>query len=217
MLDTTSLDLSNPTNPLIIDNTGVPGGITFDADGNLYTGNGLGSGKIQTGEVRVFENASWTEALTGGPPLDFLIDGTLVVHILSASPLGFDGEGNLFVGGGDFIGGTDVDFAAVVRASAVANAILGMGPADPNDPSQVRRLDPDSTSAFDFYFVNYNGVREELYLRNFGEPAVYVYVDLTDVPTLSEWGMFVLALLLVTGGTITIQHRRPTLPSFAHC
>ena len=80
--------------------------------------------------------------MSGGPALDFEAGGTLIVDILSASPLAFDREGNLLVGGGDFSSSTDLDFVAVVGASVVNGALLGMGPADPSDPTEVRRLDP---------------------------------------------------------------------------
>lgn len=208
LLDTASPDLSNPSNPLLIANTGVAAGITFDTKGNLFTGNGFGLGEFQTGEVRAFENAAWTAVLTGEPPLDFLADGTLVVDILSANSLGFDSEGNLHVGGGDFLGGTDVDFAALVRRSAVGAALTGGGPADPNDPVQVRRLDPDPLSDFNFYSMVHNPVTEELYVRDFGDPTVYIYSDLTNIPTVSEWGMTAMSLLMLTAGTVTIQRRQ---------
>ncbi|MGB2987841.1 MAG: hypothetical protein WBE26_18385 [Phycisphaerae bacterium] len=210
LLDITSPDPLDPINPVIIENiNGAPAGIAFDSNGNLYTGNGLASGDPEeTGEVRVFDHAAWTAVLEGGTPLDFFTNGTLVVDILSAASLGFDVEGNLHVGGGDFIGGTDVDFAALVRASAVRDAIMGLGPADPNDPADVRQLDPDSDSTFNFYTVNYNSVTEELYLMDFGATRVYVYAaPSTDIPTVSEWGLVIMILSLLTVGTLTIRRR----------
>ncbi len=205
-LDTGSADPSNPTNPTIIDNIGgASGGITFDKDGNLYTGNGFAtSGPSGTGAVKVFGNAAWTTAWSGGTALDFEADGTLVVDVLSASPLGFDAEGNLLVGGGDFFGSGEGDFAAVVRASAVTDAINDLGPADPSDPDQLRRLDPDTTNDFNFYSINYNPVTGELYLH---DGKVYAYRDLEGIPTLSQWGIAVTALVLVTAGTLIIRRQ----------
>ena len=180
LLDTTSAYPANPINPLIIDDTGISGGITFDSEGNLYTGNGFGEGPFETGEVRVFDHAAWTAVLSGGPPLDFLTDGILVIDILSAATLGFDAEGNLHVGGGEFFRTVDVDFFALVRASAVRNARAGLGPADPQDTTEVRRLDPDGENDGNFYSADYNPVTGELYARDFGSQTVYVYAVAED-------------------------------------
>ncbi|MHC4696315.1 MAG: hypothetical protein ACYTFA_06205 [Planctomycetota bacterium] len=219
LLDTTSADPLNPTNPLIIDDTGFSAGITFDAAGNLYTGNGYGDGPVYTGEVRVFDNTSWTAVPDGGTPLDFLNDGTLVVDILSAASLGFDREGNLHVGGGDIIGGTDVDFAALVRASAVSDALIGLGAAVSDDPQEVRRDDPDDENDSNFYSITYDPVRAELYFLSYGETTVYTYAVSPQVPAASEWGIVTAVLLLMTAGTIVIRltqrttHFRPEPPN----
>lgn len=176
ILDTTSPDPLNPINPIVIDNIGgASAGIAFDVRGNLFTGNGFAtSGPSGTGTVKFFDKAAWVAALGGGPVLDFEFDGTLIVDVLSAAPLGFDSFGNLFAGGGDF-SSSDVDNAALVSASAVAGAIMGLGPADPNDPLQVRRLDPDTLN-FNFYSANFNPVSDELYVHDlFLAPTVYVY------------------------------------------
>jgi len=58
-----------------------------------------------------------------------------------------------------------LNYVAVVRASAVANALEGGGPADPDDPEQVRKLDPDKRNEFNFYDVNINTVSCELIIR----------------------------------------------------
>lgn len=208
ILDTSSADPSDPINPTVVNNIGgASGGITFDAAGNLYTGNGFAtSGPSETGTVKAFSNAAWTAAWTGGPPLNFEEGGTLIVDVLSASPLGFDGEGNLLVGGGDFFGSGEGDFAAIVRAEAVNDALDGQGPADPSDPQQVRRLDPDTVNDFSFYSVNHNSVTGELFLH---DAAVHVYRDLMGIPTLSHWGVAVTALSLLTAGTLIVRRRQP--------
>ncbi len=245
VLDTTSPDPSNPTNPTVIGNIGgASGGIAFDTAGNLYTGNGFSFGSTDTvsanafasrlqpphgrrflrhqlershdaaapyriasgtGTVKAFDNASWTASLAGGAPVDFEIDGTLVVDVLSASPLGFDAEGNLFVGGGD--APPDNDAIALVRASAVTAALAGMGSADPTDPAQVRLLDPIMDNPFNFYSANYNPVTGELYVRDFGDPTVYVYSTVAAIPTASQWGLVSLALLMTTAGTLLVRSR----------
>ncbi|MFQ5494850.1 MAG: hypothetical protein ACE5EX_05675, partial [Phycisphaerae bacterium] len=186
VLDTTSPDPAQPLSTTVIGNIGgASGGVALDTSGFLYTGNGFSTlGPSGTGTVKAFPRASWEAALAGGPPLDFESTGTLIVDILSASPLGFDAEGNLFVGGGDVP--PDADFVALVRGSAVAAALTGAGPVDPADPLLVRRLDPDPAGAAAFYSALFNAATGELYVRDFADTTVYVYDTELDVPTLSQ-------------------------------
>lgn len=198
-LDTSS-DPTSPTNPTVVTNIGgYSGGITFDADGNLYTGNAFDStGPSDTGWIKAFSSASWEPALSGGPAVDFEAEGTLIVDLLSAAALGFDAEGNLHVGGGDLYGGSgDNDYAGLVRSTVVADALIGSGPADPLDPGEVRKFDPNAASPESLYKVNYNDVTGELYLREGG--TVYTYV----VPEPS------MLMLLATGMVIACRSRRP--------
>lgn len=206
VLDTQSPDETNPVNPTIIVNKGIPGGATFDGDGNLFVGNGFSdSGPIQTGDIKRFPFAEWTTAWTGGPPLDFVSDGVLVVNVLSAASLGFDARGNLHVGGGDFLGGTEVDFAAVVRSTALFDAAKGKTPVDVADPALVQRLDPDAPNEFDFYSVTFNPVTRELYVQNFGDPTCYPYLNVSMVPAASTWGLLAMSLLLLSVGSIRLR------------
>lgn len=163
LLDTTSPLPGAPINTIVVNNVGGgSGGVTFDAVGNLYTGNGFTLfGPSDTGHVRAFDFAAWSPALSGGMPVDFETDGVLIIDALSASPLQFDAAGNLLVGGGDFAAG-DIDAVAVVGASAVTDALGGFGPADVFDPAQVQRLDPDTTTGFNFYGVVYNPGTDEV-------------------------------------------------------
>ncbi len=179
VLDTSSADPLNPVNVTIINNIGgASGGIAFDAGGNLYTGNGYQTtGPSGTGAVKAFTHAAWTAALNEGPPLDFEIDGVLIVDVLSASPLAIDGNGNLIVGGGDFSNITDYDFIAVVGASVVGDAVNVIGPADPQDPDEVQRLDPDPDNDFNFFGAIYDSTLRRLYVRDGGSSEVHVYVD----------------------------------------
>lgn len=216
VLDTTSLDPENPDNPTIIENIGgASGGVAFDRSGTMFTGNGSTTiGPSGTGTVKAFSRASWTDALDGGPALDFEFEGTLVVDVLSASPLGFDTEGNLFVGGGATA--PDNDSVALVRASAVAAALAGMGPANPNDPAQVRRLDPITTSDFNFYSAAHNAVTGELYVRDFGDDTIYVYRDhVAAVPMASEWSVACVSLVMLTTGTLVMQRGKKRILSGA--
>jgi hypothetical protein len=209
ILDTSEADPQNWTNVTVIEGIGgSSGGVTFDSEGNLFTGNGFSTSRSGTGAIKAFEYAAWTAALATGPPIDFEMEGELIVDVLSAWPLGFDVEGNLYVGGGDGAGHSD--FAAVVRASAVVDALGGLGSVDAEDPRLVRRLDPDSQSASNFYTVNHNGVTGELYLRDFGSTTVFAYAPRAPIPTVSGWGFCALALLMLTGGTMVF--RRPGVP-----
>ncbi len=64
ILDTTSSPLS-PQETIVIDNIGgASAGITFDKDGNLFTGNGLKqSGPSSTGTIKYFVHSNWIAAL----------------------------------------------------------------------------------------------------------------------------------------------------------
>lgn len=206
VLDTQSPDALNPVNPTIVVNKGIPGGIAFDSDFNLFTGNGFSdSGPIQTGDIMRFSSAAWMAIWTGGTPLDFITDGTLVVNVLSAASLGFDPRGNLYAGGGDFLAGTELDFTAVVRSSSLLDAASGNGPVNVENPSDVQRLDPDLPNDFDFYSVTFNPVTQELYVQNFGDSTTYRYVNVEIVPTASAWGLFAFTLLLITSGSLMLR------------
>ena len=206
VLDTTSADPSAPLNTVVVDNIGgASGGIAFDAAGNLFVANGFTSiGPSDTGVVKAFAAAEWMSALEGGTPLDFEATGTLVVDILNGTPLGFDHEANLFVGGGS--APPDNDFVALIRASAVTAALAGAGPVDPDDASQVRRLDP-IPGGENRYSAVFNAGTRELYVRDFGDTTVFAYRDFTGIPTVSEWGLATMTLMLATAGTLMLRRR----------
>ncbi len=200
LLDTADGD---PLNAVIIEGiNGASAGIAFDAFGNLYTGNGFSFGDPGlTGEVRAFTFASWTAAATGGTPLDFNADGTAIINILSASPLGFDTEGNLYVGGG----GDEADFVALAKASAVADAMAGAGAIDIGDPALVRGFDPDDANPSNFYSANHNAATGELMVRDYGASTVHAHAPMEAVPTVSQWGIASMVLLLLAGGTVAFR------------
>ncbi len=195
-LDTTS-NPGSPANPTLIENVnGSSAGVTFDANGNLYTGNGYaGGGPSETGWIKAFSSDSWMPALSGGAAVDFEAGGVLVADLLSAGSLGFDTDGNLHVGGGDFLGGSEQDNAALVRGSVVVGALGGGGPADPNDLAEVRRFDPDVSSSGNFYDVNCNAVTGELYLRD--GATVWSYA----VPEPASFVLLAAGLMIVTRRT----------------
>ena len=206
LLDVDSLNPLSPSNPTVIGNIGgASGGITFDAAGNLFTGNGFTStGPSGTGTTRAFPRTAWEAAAAGGPVINFETDGVSVVDVLSASPLGFDAEGNLFVGGGDVA--PDSDFIALVRSSAVLTALAGGGAVDANDPTRVRRLDPIPENDANFFSATSNAITGELYVRDpFVDDTVHVYRDRLDIPAVSPWGMTILIGLLLCAATIRLR------------
>lgn len=176
-LDTNSSNPAAPVNRTLINNIGgASGGVTFDILGNLYTGNGFAStGPSDTGDIKAFSALQWIGPLFGAPAVNFETSGTPIVDLLSASSLGFDARGNLLVGGGDFFGGTDLDFAAVVNGSDVLQALLGGGPVNPADPNEVLKLDPDGSSSSNLYTIQANHPRDELYVVDSSSPTVFVY------------------------------------------
>lgn len=178
--DVTVLDTQSPPNqpinPLILSNGPTPAGITLDAAGNLYTGNGFGGGgPSETGWVKAFSRDRWEAAWRGGPIIDFEAEGVLIVDLLSAAALGFDRTGNLHVGGGDFVGGSDVDFFGLTAADAVERALGGGAAADPNNPDEVRKADPDTARMDNFYDVAFEGKEGEILVRESSDSTIHVY------------------------------------------
>ncbi len=167
LLDITS-PTSNPSNTVIIDNIqGSSAGIAFDANGNLYTGNGFdgATGGSGTGWIKAFDSSVWASPQSS-TTVDFESDGTFIADVLSASALNFDMQGNLFVGGGDFGTEFDAGYLAVLNGIAIDSALVG-GPAlDRSDPSVVRRLDPRNDS-FGFFSSIYNDATGELVVLDF--------------------------------------------------
>lgn len=104
----------------VITGIGLGSGGVALRGGQLYTGSGF----LPTGETRRFDLAS----LSPATPAAFA-GGALIGSFLSASPLDFDGFGQLLVGGGDSFGGTsEIGYAAVVDLSDPAN-FLRLSPA----------------------------------------------------------------------------------------
>ncbi len=153
---------------------GGSGGVAFDTQGRLFAGNGYANGNgSNTGEIRAFERAAWQAALATSP-INFESSGTVIGEALSANTLGFDVEGNLHVGGGDF-SEPDYDYAGLVSAAAITDAIGGGGPIDRLDPVDLRRFDPDAGSDFNFYSVGASPLNAEIYVKDYGVDTLHVY------------------------------------------
>jgi hypothetical protein len=158
LLDTASSP-AGPDNPRIIDHIGgASAGIAFDGAGRLFTGNGFDAapGGSGTGWIKAFSPGDWA-----GGAANFETAGLFVGEALSAGTLGFDTEGNLFVGGGDVAQG-DLGYLGVINAVALAGVLGGAGPIDPANPAVMRRLDPLGTGGA-LYDGVYNPVTGELY------------------------------------------------------
>ncbi len=210
LLDTNSPIPLNPDNRTVIAGIeGSSGGIAFDALGNLYTGNGFtGAGPSGTGAIKAYSNSLWETAYANNTPLNFETQGMLVVDILSASPLDFDDEGNLLVGGGDFSESSETDYVAVIRASTIATALGGSGPVNTGDPAQVRKLDPDSANDFNFFFAVSNPALSRIYAKDASETTVHIYLDTTGIPAVSTWGAINLVLLTSIGSTLVLRRNQ---------
>ncbi|WP_437973345.1 hypothetical protein WMF11_31120 [Sorangium sp. So ce295] len=164
---------------------GAPAGVTVDRDRTLFTGNGLdtdpSAGSSRTGTVKAFDHAIWSPSLTGGPPVDFESNGTVIAELLSAGYLGVDASGNMMVGGGEMFpdaGGPrpyDQNYAALISASAIRDALRGGQPVTIGAPRRKLHLvDPDPAPG-SFYFMNSNPDTGELYISEHREAAVHVF------------------------------------------
>lgn len=174
VLDTDS-PTAAPVNPDII--TGIGGsasGIAFDAAGNLLTGNGFQTtGPSTTGTIKSFSLADWQDALATAMPINFETAGQFFGSALSAGSLVFDNDGNLFVGGGDFFGGGDIDFLAQFQNPADGDGFLTFNP---------NTSEPNSS-----YVLGYNQVTGEVYAYEpfaLDNTAVYVLLPVPEPSTI---------------------------------
>lgn len=178
------LNVGAGTATSVISGPDASGGVAIRG-GRLFTGEGFSLGDpALTGNVRAFDLAGLLSATTATS----FSTGTLVADALSGGSLGFDGAGNLLVGGGQ--SGGDFGYAAVIDAGAIAAAIAGSGPAP--DASELR-LSPAGSA---FYGIRYNPVTDEVLVSSGG--TVYRYA--VPAPT----GAAVLAL----GGVVAMRRRR---------
>ncbi|MEM6458578.1 MAG: PEP-CTERM sorting domain-containing protein [Planctomycetota bacterium] len=214
-LDNTNLALSNfngvdvlntstGTVTNIISNIGgSSAGITIDAAGNLYTGNGSDFDPLvgsNTGSVKAFEAVAVQTAITSGTAIDFEASGVEVADLLSANTLGFDAFGNFFVGGGDTFGSSgDLGYAGLIDGDAFADRLA--------DPVNVALINQNSSASilrqFDTPqpFIDaqqppiwvYNDFTGELLLSYFEQSTVQVYV----IPEPAAAGLLALGLVLV--------------------
>ncbi len=159
---------------------GASAGVTINAAGTIFTGDGFGSDPTETGQIKAFRRALWEAAVSSGTPINFETAGIEVANLLSCCPLGFDGEGNLYVGGGNS-GDGDQGYAAVASRIGIRMALNGGPVIRPDTPYLLQKLDPDPAKLDNYWFVNANPVRREIYLMDFGQTTVRVYRQNTVV------------------------------------
>ncbi len=156
----TCLDITDAGNtPVsIISNTSYPGassGIALDGDKNLIFGNGYDSNNnARTGELVLLPASSWWQnsgPKTSGLPLAYSAARKFANNVLSAAHLGFDEEGNLHVGGGQFVnsGSQNLEsgYAALISRQVIsdtADAGIPLYQIDETNAAQYREIAPDS-------------------------------------------------------------------------
>jgi len=180
------IDVAALTSTQVVDNaTGGAGGVAIRG-GHIYAGDGFNTsgGGAPTGNVRAFD----LTALAGAAFSVGFDTGTLVADALSASPVRFDADGNMLIGGGDFFAGSsDFGYAAVVDSQAIL-AALGGGPLAA-DSSELR-LSP--AGALAFYGVEFNEFTGEVLV--FADGVAYRYA----VPAPAAFSLLALSGIVAT-------------------
>ena len=129
---------------------GASSGIAVDSDNNLYFG--IGQSQTRTGEIKVFPASSWWTGSGGVGTMmgydDDEANGSFIIaaEVLSAAYLGFDGEGNFHVGGGQFVEnqndptGEEIGFVSLIshKHMEAARAHI-LDPAEPFTPLDETR------------------------------------------------------------------------------
>jgi hypothetical protein len=142
------LDLNTGHKSSIVGNIpGDPGGVEFDASGNLYVGLGSAQDQARTGEIRRFTSKEVAAAVRGQELLDFDTDSRLVAQVLNAGDLEFDTDGDLFVGGGDLFGPRG-DFGYIAQVNVRNGRVV-----DRFDPTDGNPNDHD----FVFFEISFTG------------------------------------------------------------
>lgn len=152
-LDITS-DANDPVN--IISNTSYPGassGIAVDSSNNLIFGNGYTYETTSaTGELVMLPAADWWDGSapkSSGLPVAYSTADKFADSVLSAAYLGFDQEGNLHVGGGQFVSGTNTEngYAVLINKQVIidtADSNVALYQIDETDATQYREIEGDS-------------------------------------------------------------------------
>ena len=164
------LDVDNGNDVVVVSLDGASGGIAFDENGNLLTGNGFdfAQGGSETGDIRAFSRQEIQTVLDGqAGVIDFPSAGNFVMNALSAYGLSFDENANLFIGGGRFDEG---DFFTIADGAAVDDAIDGFGAV----PSDARFIDDPVVDSETRYFARYNNHTGQ-WVVDGGDGSLYLY------------------------------------------
>jgi hypothetical protein len=147
VVDTEASDPSQAVRRIIDKIPGASGGVAFDHNGNLITGNGYAYGdQSPTGQIKIWSADDVASALAPeAPPLDYQASGhVLADHVLSAAWLGVDAKNDLHVGGGDAFGGSgDYGYAALIDATVLSRVLEGGAPLDPKSSKELTIIAPD--------------------------------------------------------------------------
>ncbi len=150
----TSLDVTDPSaisQGLCGNIPGASSSIAIDSNNNLVFGIGAGN---DTGQLKVWKPEEW---LSGGTPtstvLNYQASGLVFADsVLSAAHLGFDNEGNLHVGGGEFVNppvgevNLESGYAAFISAKVIQDAVddtVEHYTADESNGEHYREFGPD--------------------------------------------------------------------------
>jgi hypothetical protein len=147
-IDTEAVEPATAVRTVVDHIPGASGGVAFDQQGNLITGNGYtyDVAVAGTGQIKIWSAADVATALSAEPaPLDYLGSGhVLADNVLSAAWLGVDADNNLYVGGGDAFGGSgDYGYAGLISAKALQRALAGGAPVDRQNPGEFTEIAPD--------------------------------------------------------------------------
>lgn len=170
------LDLGTGLSTRVLSLDGASGGVSFDRNGNLFTGNGFDvlPGGSETGDIRAFDAADVAEILSGQrQPFAFADSGRFIGRVLSAAGLGFDAVGHMFIGGADFNTG-EFNYFALADAAAVARAFSG------GDPLRLLDLFRDDPQAdpFSFYGAKFNAITGEWFVASGSSLTLYRYAEI---------------------------------------
>ena len=192
------LDVTAPATPpvTVVTPASYPGassGIAVDSSMNLIFGNGYdyGYGTVpsQTGQLVLLPGTDWWASSAPrtdlGAGLDYGDAAEFAEAVLSAAHLGFDQEGNLHVGGGDFLGSGDVGYFALINADfmgTVANGTFS-DVLDEDDVTQYREFMPDDVCG-----SGIPGNDKATAVISYGSSISGVWLDINSCGTTDSWG-----------------------------
>ncbi|MCP4115248.1 MAG: hypothetical protein GY737_07510 [Desulfobacteraceae bacterium] len=147
-------DMNTPVN-IINSCPGASSGIAVDGSKNLIFGNGYtyNSAVSATGELKMLPVSDWwatSAPKTSGMPVAYSTGRTFADRVLSAAHLGFDQEGNLHVGGGQYWNApnpnTENGYAVLINKKIITDTAASStaGVIDESDATQYREIAADS-------------------------------------------------------------------------